>query len=51
MAFDNKGYLANNANSPEIQKRIIEGRIRHLEGEIANFEKRLEGLRSGSITP
>jgi hypothetical protein len=51
FAFDNKGYLARNAGNPEIQKTIIQGRIRHLENEIANFEKRLEGLRSGRIEP
>jgi hypothetical protein len=51
FAFDNQGHLARNVGKPEIQQRIIQGRVRHLEDEIANFEKRLEGLRSGKIEP
>jgi len=37
-AFDNRGILKN-APTPEIRQSIIEGRIRHLETEIANFDK------------
>jgi hypothetical protein len=36
-AFDDKGFLKN-APSAEVRERIIQGRIRHLENEIANFE-------------
>jgi len=39
FAFDNQGHLARNAARPDIQQKIIEGRVRHLESEIANFEK------------
>jgi hypothetical protein len=51
FAFDNQGHLARNAGRPEIQKRIIDGRIRHLEREIANFETRIERLLQGEIEP
>lgn len=51
FAFDNQGDLARNAGRPEIQQRIIDGRIRHLEGEIRNFQQWLERLRSGSVEP
>lgn len=44
-AFDNKGYLRN-APSPEVRKRIIEGRIKHLEGEIQNFRRQIESIGS-----
>jgi RHS repeat-associated protein len=40
-AFDNKGFLAN-APSQEIRDDIIQGRIRHLEREIGNFEKQIK---------
>ena len=42
-AFDNKGFLKN-AKSPEIRRRIIEGRIRLLKWQISNFEKRIEDI-------
>jgi hypothetical protein len=45
-AFDNKGYLKN-APSAEVREQIIQGRIRHLENEIRNFEQQIERLRSG----
>lgn len=51
FAFDNRGDLARNAARPEVQQRIIDGRIRHLEGEIRNFQQQLERLRSGSVQP
>jgi hypothetical protein len=51
FAFDNRGDLARNAARPEVQQRIIDGRIRHLEGEIRNFQQQLERLRSGSVEP
>ena len=51
FAFDNRGDLARNAARPEVQQRIIDGRIRHLEGEIRNFQHQLERLRSGSVEP
>lgn len=43
---DNRGDRARNAGRPDIQQRIIDGRIRHLEAEIRNFERQLELLRS-----
>jgi hypothetical protein len=45
-AFDNKGFLRN-APSPEVRERIIQGRLRHLEQEIRNFEQQIERLRGG----
>lgn len=36
-AFDNKGFLKN--ASPELRQKIIEGRIRNLEGQIEKFLK------------
>jgi RHS repeat-associated protein len=45
-AFDNKGFLKN-APSAEVREQIIQGRIRHLENEIRNFEQQIERLRSG----
>ena len=44
-AFDNKGILKD--AGPERRKRIIEGRIRHLETEIKGFEKQINDLESG----
>ena len=44
-AYDNKGILKN--ASPEIRQRIIEGRARHLQGEIDAFEKGLERMLNG----
>jgi hypothetical protein len=43
-AYDNKGFLKG-ASSPEIREKIISGRVRHLEGEIANFRKQLVDLQ------
>jgi hypothetical protein len=43
-AFDNQGFLRN-APSPEVRKRIVDGRIRHLEGEIANFQRQIATLQ------
>jgi predicted outer membrane protein len=45
-AFDNKGFLRN-APSQEVRERIIQGRIRHLENEIQNFEKQIADLLDG----
>lgn len=45
-AFDNLGYLEK-ATSPELRRRIISARIRHLEHEIENFEKQIEAARRG----
>lgn len=45
-AFDNKGFLKN-APSLEVRKNIIEGRIRHLENEISNFEKQIADILAG----
>src|SRR6218665_305875 len=42
-AFDNQGILGN-APSPEVRQRIINGRIKHLEGEIRAFEKAIRDL-------
>lgn len=44
-AYDNKGILA--GASPEVRQRIIEGRVRHLEQEIANFQNQINALRGG----
>jgi len=44
--FDNKGFLKN-APSSEVRQRIIDGRIRHLENEISNFEQQIRDLLSG----
>ncbi|MBX3185001.1 MAG: RHS repeat-associated core domain-containing protein, partial [Polyangiaceae bacterium] len=51
FAFDNRGDLARNAGRPEVQQRIIDGRIRHLEGEIRNFQQQIEQLHSGKVDP
>lgn len=45
-AFDNQGRLAG-APSPEIRQRIIESRIRHLEGEIKTFQDNIDKIRGG----
>jgi hypothetical protein len=45
-AFDNLGYLQN-APSAEVRNQIINARIRHLEHEIANFEKQIAEARRG----
>ncbi len=42
-AFDNKGFLRD-APSLEVRQRIINGRIRHLEDEIRNFEQQIQKL-------
>ncbi|WP_315766701.1 MULTISPECIES: RHS repeat-associated core domain-containing protein [unclassified Bradyrhizobium] len=42
--FDNNDWLKN-APSPEVRDRIIQGRILHLEGEIANWQKKIEALK------
>jgi hypothetical protein len=39
-AYDNKGFLAN--SPPSRHQQIIDGRIRNLEKQIANFKKLLE---------
>jgi RHS repeat-associated protein len=51
FAFDNREDLARNAARPDVQRRIIDGRVRHLENEIRNFQQQLERLRSRSHTP
>lgn len=43
-AFDNKGHLAK-APSERVRQSIIQGRIRHLEHEIATFRSQIEALR------
>ena len=45
-AYDNKGILQN-APTPEIRQRIIDGRIRHLETEISTFQKQINDIREG----
>lgn len=45
-AFDNKGFLKN--ASEAVRQRIIDGRVRHLENEIQNFQKQIETLKSSS---
>ncbi|HMP03759.1 MAG TPA: hypothetical protein PKC45_14775 [Gemmatales bacterium] len=43
-AFDNQGFLKN-APTPEIRQKIIDGRVKHLQGEIDNFLKQIEALK------
>ncbi len=43
-AYDNKGYLKN-ATSDEIRQSIIDGRARHLQSEIENFQKQIDALK------
>jgi hypothetical protein len=45
-SFDNKDFLKN-APSEEVRKRIIDGRIKHLEQEIENFSEQIRKLRGG----
>ncbi len=45
-AFDNQGFLRN-APSQEVREQIIQGRIRHLEQEIRNFEQQIGRLLGG----
>ncbi|NOI65479.1 FG-GAP-like repeat-containing protein [Vibrio sp. 99-8-1] len=45
-AFDNKSYLKNAPNS-EIRQRIIDGRVRHLEKEIRDFQKGIDDIIGG----
>lgn len=49
-AFDNQGHLRN-APSPAIRQRIIDGRVRHLQGEIANFQRQIAQLKGGGSGP
>lgn len=44
-AYDNLGLLKN-APSEEIRKKIIEGRIKHLEDEIKTFQDNIEKLKN-----
>jgi hypothetical protein len=44
-AYDNQGFLKN-AASEEIRERIIQGRIDHLENEIANWQRQIDALRA-----
>ena len=44
-AFDNNNYPKNN---PSLRDRIINGRIRHLENEIENFQRLLENCRKNN---
>ncbi|MGH2919291.1 MAG: hypothetical protein ACRDLS_11950, partial [Solirubrobacteraceae bacterium] len=46
-AFDNLGLLRN-APSPEIRQRIIDGRIRHLEGEVSTFRRQIDEITGGN---
>ena len=39
------GLLAADAPTPEIRQSIIDGRARHLQGEIDNFNKKIAVLR------
>jgi hypothetical protein len=39
------GLLAAEAPTPEIRQSIIDGRARHLQGEIDNFNKKIAVLR------
>ncbi len=43
-AFDHRGLLASAAND-EVRARIVAGRVRHLENEIATFQKNLDKIR------
>ena len=45
-AFDNKGFLKN-APTPQIRQNIIDARIRHLEGEIKNFQNQIDAAKQG----
>jgi hypothetical protein len=45
-AFDNKDFLKN-APDEEARQRIIEGRIRKLQGQIENFRKQIRDLEGG----
>ncbi|MEO8270067.1 MAG: hypothetical protein ABI557_10115 [Aureliella sp.] len=40
--YDNKGILK--GASPEMRRRIIEGRMRNLEGQIDNFQKQIQAI-------
>ena len=42
-AFDNKDFLKNAPNE-KIRQRIIDGRVRHLEKEIQNFQKGIDDI-------
>lgn len=44
-AADNKGFLRNAPNA-EVRTSIIEGRIKHLQNEIQNFEKQIADLEA-----
>ena len=46
-AFDNLGYLER-AASPEIRRRIIDGRINHLETEMRGFQDQIDKILGGS---
>jgi hypothetical protein len=46
-AFDNKGFLKN-APTNEARQRIIDGRVKHLKGEIEAFKNKIEQLIGGS---
>ncbi|MFO0579732.1 MAG: hypothetical protein U1A78_37640 [Polyangia bacterium] len=46
-AFDNQGYLRN-APSAEVRDKIIRQRIKHLEGEIRNFDQQIQRARQGA---
>lgn len=45
-AFDNQGFLKN-APSDAVRQRIIDGRIRHLEQEIKNFQDQIRKITGG----
>ena len=43
-AYDNQGLLK--GANPEVRERIINGRIRHLQGEIDNFRGQIRNLQN-----
>ena len=44
--FDNKGFLKN--ASPELRDKIINSRIKSLEGQIGTFRKDIDAIQSGA---
>jgi hypothetical protein len=46
-AYDNRGFLEN-ASSPEIRQRIIDGRVNHLETEMRGWQDQIDKILGGS---
>ena len=45
-AFDNKGFLK--ITSPELRDKIIQSRIKSLEGQIGTFRKDIDAIKAGT---